>query len=58
MGQQQNRNDGSEPKEGKHHVHETLKDRRGANFQERTKNVVSPKATGEGRGKGNPGRPS
>lgn len=58
MGQMQNKNEGSEPMEGKHHIHEPLKDRRGASFEARTKNVVSPNATGEGRGKGNPGKPT
>jgi hypothetical protein len=60
MGQQQNTNMGAEPTEGKHAIHQPLKNRFGAKFQTRTTNVVNPKATGDGRDTGhenNPGKP-
>jgi len=58
MGQNQPRSE-SLPEEGKHHISQTLKNRFGATFKERTHNVVNPKATGQGAASGkNPGKPT
>lgn len=59
MGQQQNANTGTESKEGKDHIHQPLKNRYGASFKEKSRNVVNPNATGEGAASGkNPGKPT
>lgn len=56
MGQLQNRPSDKAPTEGKETFSQPIKDRTGAKFQDRTRNVVNPKATGTGKS-GNPGRP-
>ncbi len=58
MGQNQPKNEGKGTNAtGSPHNPNNLKDRVGASFQQKSSNVVNPKATGTG-SKGNPGRPT
>lgn len=56
MGQMQNKNEGPEPKNGKSHISQPIKDRANANFVIEAGMMNNPKATGMGKS-GNPGRP-